>query len=79
MRVENIELMLEKLFGPEGQFAQNNNRPISDVANYIIQAIKYAKQRGLNNVDSEISSGNVSKLYTYIYNIFQVKLLLFQF
>lgn len=72
--------MLEKLFGPEGQFAQNNNRPISDVANYIIQAIKYAKQKGLNNVDSEMSSGNVSKFYTYIkYNMFQIKLLLFRF
>lgn len=63
--------MLEKLFGPEGHFAQSNDHPASDVANYIIQAIKYAKQRSLNNVDSEMSQGNVSTSYVK-YNFFKL-------
>lgn len=51
--------MLEKLFGPNGHFAQSNEHPISDIANYITQAVKYAKERGLNEIDSQMPSENV--------------------
>lgn len=51
--------MLEKLFGPNGNFAQSNEYPINNIINYITQAVKYTKERGLNEIDSQMPSENV--------------------
>jgi hypothetical protein len=70
MRVENIEYILEKLFGPNGNFAKSNNTAFDDVKNYITQAVIYAKERGLNNVDSDLPSKQVRHFYKlFIHNI----------
>lgn len=58
IRVENIEPMLEKLFGPEGYFATNKGSTIEDIKNYVNQAINYAKSKRQNNA---IDSRSVSK------------------
>lgn len=63
MRVENIEPMLEILFGPHGHFAKSNNTAFDDVKNYITQAVMYAKERGLNSLDSELPSKKVRCFY----------------
>ncbi|XP_026815483.1 apolipophorins [Rhopalosiphum maidis] len=49
VRFENLEPLLEKLFGPEGYFAKSKGSTFDDVKNYVTQAINYAK----NSVDSE--------------------------
>lgn len=51
--------MLEKLFGPEGYLSKSNGHISDDVKNYVTQAVNYAKSRGLNNVDSDLSTEKV--------------------
>ncbi|VVC28237.1 Vitellinogen, open beta-sheet,von Willebrand factor, type D domain,Lipid transport protein, N- [Cinara cedri] len=64
-RVENIEPLLEKLFGPEGYVATHKSSTLDDIKNYINQAVDYAKHKQQNNVDSTMSAEesceNVSK------------------
>lgn len=60
--------MLEKLFGPNGNFIQSNENPINNIVNYITQAVKYAKERGLNEIDSQISSENVRIFKVLLYS-----------
>lgn len=54
--------MLEKLFGPEGYLTKSNGPVSDDVKNYVSQAVNYAKSRGLNNVDSDLSAEKVRYL-----------------
>ncbi|XP_060861024.1 apolipophorins isoform X2 [Metopolophium dirhodum] len=56
VRIENLEPLLEKLFGPEGYFAKSKGSTFDEVKNYVTQAINYAKNREQNDVDSELSS-----------------------
>lgn len=53
VRIENLEPLLEKLFGPEGYFAKSKGSTFDNVKNYVTQAVNYAKNRQLNGVDSE--------------------------
>jgi len=62
VRIENLEPLLEKLFGPEGYFAKSKGSTYDDVKNYVTQAINYAK-REQNGVDSEPSSKQVGKFF----------------
>lgn len=55
--------MLEKLFGPDGYFSKHNDY-VADIKNYVNQAVNYAKNRGVNNVDTEIMFENVSDPFT---------------
>lgn len=63
--MENIESVFEKLFGPGGYFSKSNEHPLMDVANYVNQAINYAKERRLNNVDSELTTEEVKILFDF--------------
>jgi len=60
VRIENLEPLLEKLFGPEGYFAKSKESSFDEVKNYVTQAINYAKNREQNDVDSELSSKQVN-------------------
>jgi len=69
--------MLEKLFGPEGYFTKNNGDMINDAKNYVTQAVNYAKNRGLNNVRSDLLSNPVRHIYSYRKPIFEFLQLFF--
>uniref|UniRef100_A0A2H8TZF4 Apolipophorin n=1 Tax=Melanaphis sacchari TaxID=742174 RepID=A0A2H8TZF4_9HEMI len=61
IRFENLEPLLEKLFGPEGYFAKSKGSTFDDIKNYITQAINYAKNREQNGVDSKSYSEQSSE------------------
>lgn len=67
--------MLEKLFGPEGYFAKNNGHIVDDVKNYVTQAVNYAKNRGLNNIQARSLPNEVRHInyicHTYIFELLQ--------
>ncbi|CAH1725498.1 unnamed protein product [Aphis gossypii] len=53
VRVENLEPLLKNLFGPEGYLTKSKESTFDNVKNYVTQAINYAKNRELNDIDSE--------------------------
>lgn len=61
MRVENVEPILEMLFGPNGHFTKSKNTAFDDIKNYVTQAVIYAKERGLNSVHSNNLPSNKVK------------------